>query len=289
MKEDIFTYNWRKEISSYVHDSIEEDYIILDDPSFFSTFKYPNKLDATLVIICTHGSVQGMLDLKEFNEKAPFMLIVLVNQIITFKKFSKDFSGHFMFMSTPFLENLFTNKRQSSKLYLHSRQNPIVRLNSEEFRLINYFYNLIRDMVRLKDNPQRIEIVSHLTLALYYLQNFMLFENTSKVKKSKNEILVKDFLDDVGVNFKKYREMKFYANKLNLTAKYLSKIIKETSGKSGNEWINEYVVLEAKALLKSTNMTIQQISDELNFSNQSFFGRYFKNHVGLSPKQFRNN
>jgi AraC-type DNA-binding domain-containing proteins len=66
-------------------------------------------------------------------------------------------------------------------------------------------------------------------------------------------------------------------------------VIKEAGGKSAGEWIDERVILEVKALLKSTNMTIQQISDELNFPTQSSFGKYFKRLTGISPKEYRNN
>ena len=69
--------------------------------------------------------------------------------------------------------------------------------------------------------------------------------------------------------------------------KYLSKVIKDNSGMSAGEWIDNYVAMEAKALLKSANMTVKQIIDELNFSSQSFFGRYFKRIVGVSPKEYR--
>jgi AraC-like DNA-binding protein len=79
----------------------------------------------------------------------------------------------------------------------------------------------------------------------------------------------------------------FYADRMCFTPKYLSKVIKENSGKSANSWIDDYVILEAKAMLKSTNMTVQQINDELNFPSQSFFGKYFKRIVGVSPKEYK--
>ena len=60
-----------------------------------------------------------------------------------------------------------------------------------------------------------------------------------------------------------------------------------STGKSASQWIDDYVVLEAKTLLKSTNLTILQISEELHFANQSFFGKYFKQHTGLSPMRYR--
>ena len=72
-----------------------------------------------------------------------------------------------------------------------------------------------------------------------------------------------------------------------ITPRYLSRVVKESTQFSAAEWIERLVVLEARALLKSTNMTIQQISDELNFSTQTFFGKYFKRRVGLSPKEYR--
>jgi AraC-like DNA-binding protein len=81
------------------------------------------------------------------------------------------------------------------------------------------------------------------------------------------------------------RSIGFYADKLCLTPKYLT--IKEMSGKLAGEWIDDYVMLEAKVLLKSTNMTVQQISERLNFTTQSHFGTYFKRLAGVSPKEYR--
>ena len=106
-------------------------------------------------------------------------------------------------------------------------------------------------------------------------------------KKSKQEVLLEDFLDFVQKHYKEERSVEFYADKLCLTPKYLSTVIRQTSGKTAGEWIDEYVVLEAKALLKSTKMTIQQISEELNFPSQSFFGKYFKRLSGVSPKEYK--
>ena len=83
------------------------------------------------------------------------------------------------------------------------------------------------------------------------------------------------------------KQLKFYADALCITPRYLSRVVKECTGSSAADWIERYVVLEARALLKSTSMTIQQISDELNFPSQTFFGKYFKRRVGMSPKDYR--
>jgi len=100
-------------------------------------------------------------------------------------------------------------------------------------------------------------------------------------------LLLDNFLEVLQKHYKVERGVDFYADKLCLTPKYLSTVIRQTSGKTAGEWIDEYVMLEAKALLKSTKMTIQQISDELNFPSQSFFGKYFKRLEGVPPKVYR--
>ena len=72
-----------------------------------------------------------------------------------------------------------------------------------------------------------------------------------------------------------------------ITPKYLSSIVKDVSGKNAGEWITEYVILEAKVLLKSSKMDVQGIAYKLNFPNQSFFGKYFKQKTGMTPGQYR--
>ena len=101
------------------------------------------------------------------------------------------------------------------------------------------------------------------------------------------DILTKEFLTLVKANFREERQLKFYADKMCITPRYLSRVVKECTQFSAADWIERCVVLEARALLKSTNMTVQQISDELNFPSQTFFGKYFKRRVGLSPKEYR--
>lgn len=81
--------------------------------------------------------------------------------------------------------------------------------------------------------------------------------------------------------------MGFYADQLHITPKYLSSVIKEVSGRSAVEWIDRYVILEAKALLRYSGLSIQEIAYELNFSTQSFFGKYFKHHTGMSPSEYK--
>lgn len=97
-----------------------------------------------------------------------------------------------------------------------------------------------------------------------------------------------EFLKYVKENCRAHRNMEFYSSKMCISAKHLTTVVKQVTGHPASKWIEEFTILNAKMLLKTTNMTIGQISDELNFSTQSDFGKYFKHATGISPKEFRN-
>ena len=104
---------------------------------------------------------------------------------------------------------------------------------------------------------------------------------------NRKEQIFHDFLTLLEEYYTQERSISFYADRMCLTPKYLSTIVKEVSGKHGMQWIDEYVVLEAKALLRDGSISVKEVSDQLNFPSQSMFGRFFKKMTGLSPKQYK--
>ena len=106
-------------------------------------------------------------------------------------------------------------------------------------------------------------------------------------RRGRREEFFERFMELLTQYHKQERSMGFYAERLHITPKYLSSVIKEVSGKSAAEWIDQYVILEAKALLRYSGLSIQEIAYELNFSTQSFFGKYFKHHTGISPSAYK--
>ena len=149
-------------------------------------------------------------------------------------------------------------------------------MNEEELKSMVEFFFLLQRTVRIKENPNLQETLKHLILAFFYGTGYRFYKVRDESLKSKQDIMVEKFLAIVNENYIEQRMIEFYSEKLFLTPKHLSRVIKERSGKSAGEWIEDHVMLEAKALLISTDKTIQQISDELNFPSQSFFGKYFK-------------
>lgn len=150
------------------------------------------------------------------------------------------------------------------------------------------FMELCSNIYLQQQGPKRNEMISALTkiAASIEMSNRPKYDIIKDSRISRQDYIYIMFVELVYQNYIMQRSINFYADKLCLTPKYLSTVVKNCSGKTPHEWINERVIERAQILLKTTNMSVQQISDELNFSNQSFFGKYFKRHVGKSPKGY---
>lgn len=91
----------------------------------------------------------------------------------------------------------------------------------------------------------------------------------------------------MSINFKRERSVEWYSNEMCLTPKHLSEVVKTVSGKTAGQWITLFVMIETKMLLHDSSLSIKEISLEMNFPNQSFLGKYFKNIAGMSPSDYR--
>ena len=283
----ILPFNWRTELENMDVNSIGDDIILLDKPVIFSIFQYPFKTDVTAAIVCIKGTMTGSINLKPYTTTGACLVTVLPGQILEYKSISEDFTGLFIIMSSKFTDNLMTNITERLPLSLSIMNNPVIPLEEGVLEgMINYF-EMLKKVVQEKEHPYRLEVAQHLTLAFFYGIGDNFHKRLDKKKKTHHETLVEKFLQLVQDHYKEQRGLEFYADKLCLTPKHLSRVVREVSGRSANDWIDEYVVLMAKALLKSTSMTVQQVGDELNFPSQSFFGKYFKRVTGMSPREYK--
>jgi len=286
-KRAILPFNWRSEVENIEVDAIDDDVILLDKPIISSAFQYPFKMDVTAIIICTKGKTEGCINLKPYTTNGACLFTILPGQIMEYKSVSDDFSGLFIVMSNRFTDSLMSNASERLPLSISVREKPVTPLNEDTMNGIIIYFDMMRRIIREKNHPYRLEVARHLTLAFFYGACVDFHETSNDKKMTHHETIAEKFLNLVQINYKKERGLEFYANKICVSSKHLAKIIKKISGKAANEWIDEHVVLEAKALLKSTNMTIEQISEELNFPSQSFFGKYFKRVTGMSPKEYK--
>ncbi len=149
------------------------------------------------------------------------------------------------------------------------------------------YVRMIRNTIEAKGHPYREEVVRLLTKAFclglgYYIHPVRQEESTGRAKE-----IPREFVDLVKRHCMKERELGFYADKLFISVKHLSTMVKRSTGKSPSKWIEDYTILKAKQLLSTTKESILSISEALSFKNQSDFGKYFKHHTRLTPLEFR--
>lgn len=295
MKGKIRNLKWRyriEEITPSDH-RIGTDILLIEDANGIRADKIigknPFKLDMSMAIIYDQGEAVSKINMKEYHIKAPAVLIVMHGQTIEPISYSENLQSRAIVMSESFTERLFAGSTdvQAHSLYTSIMNKPIVNFEKDQ-NVFSIYYDLLLNVARSPHSEFKIQSAHHLTLAMFYGYSHMKHNLTTDNKgTTRQEEIYSAFIDSLGENFKTARDIGYYADKLCITAKHLSQVVKDVSGKTALEIIEEYVLTECKALLLSTTMTIQEISDELNFPSQSVFGKYFKRLTGLSPKAYR--
>lgn len=287
-------------ISSVVHfkhidpdgiDVVDNDIALFDTKSVVSLYNGPSKLEVLTVGLCLQGSGAFNISLREHELFAGRMVIALPNQIVEHRRFSADFKGIFIAISKNLLETL-PKVGNVLSLFFYLKDYPCFDLSQREQEIVEEYYEFIRKRLRNKDDKYRREVVLGLMQGFFFelcnIFNSHAPDSSTTVKnKSRKEYIFEKFYETLVESYQSERSVKFYADQLCLTPKHLSGVVKEISGKTVGEWVDELVILEAKALLNSSSMNIQEIADRLNFANQSFFGKYFKHYTGISPKEYR--
>ena len=286
MKNKIGELNWHADLAeAWRYDAIGDDFILSDRPLIEPFLNTPFKANVTSAVVSVKGVTKGKINLTPYVTEGQCMVVLLRDHILEYEYISDDFEGFVIVMSSRFLDSLNIQERLST--FLSIRDNPVIPLGDQALEAMKTYFEMLKSTIRAEDNPHRLEIVRNLTRAFFYGAGYYFHKVADNRVRTKRELLVDDFMRLVEGNYKEHRGLEFYAGKLFLTPKYMSSLIKEQTGKSAGEWIDSYVVQEARALLKSTDMTVQQISNELNFPSQSFFGKYFKRLTGVSPKEYR--
>lgn len=289
-------HKWRNSIKQITQNDLRigSDVILVDDANAFRAQKIinnkPFKIDMSVAIIYDNGEAVFKIDMREYRIKAPAVIIVMAGQMCEVINYSEDLQGRAIVLSNAFTDTLFVGAdgEYRHKLYFSMINNPLINFDQER-NVFSEYYHLLKNIVLSPHPDFKIEAARYLTLAMFYGYSHMKHNITQHSKGAKRQdAIYRTFIDAVSKNYKRKREVRFYADMLCITAQHLSYVVKEVSGKTASEIIEDYVITEIKALLLSTNMTILQISDEFNFPSQSVFGKYFKRITGQSPKEYRN-
>ena len=250
--------------------------------------QHPNIIGGIAFAICVRGNARVKINLQEYHIEPNMIVILLPNYLLEISDHSDDWLVEFILISFDFVSDL----KLLAETDLFDKIGRITCLKIKEEEMLNLldFHAFIVKKYKREDHLYREEIAKSLLHTLVYevLQLLRSSEISTNGKAlTRSEELLTHFIGLLFQFHRQERSIKFYADKMFLTPKYLSKMIREASEKSVSQWIDEMVIMEAKAMLKSSNLTVLQISEKLNFPNASFFGSYFKKRTGLSPIQYR--
>ena len=256
----------------------------------FISSPYPFKIECALTLLCLDGYMRVSLNLTEYRLQRNGLQIVTPGSIGQCLEISPD--CRMALIAFAHIGNLPEGNPQSALIVRKFLiDNAMLQLSDREMGEMIGFYHQIRQQLVQPERLFTHEIINSYIQIFYYslcqlMSPYIEQQDTQYVSRKKQ--IFDQFTLLLRQHYTQERSISFYAEKLSITPKYLSQVIYDISGQHARNWIRDYVILEAKALLKSGQYNVQQVSDMLNFANQSFFGVYFKKAVGCSPSAYQN-
>ena len=290
-------------ISRFLHELDDAEKISLDDDicvvdikgrSRATRMNFPFRFDGILLIWCIEGELKVSINLTEYDLKDNTLFMCLPGNIFKLNQIVGGESGlHYVCMAIS-KEFVSSQKLDMNKVFstgLSLMDDPRVSMSEEEASFMAVHLETM-GRVASSDLSYKRECLRSLWRSIVYVIAGVLdrrkTSDRSLPSSNRSRMLFEQFMELVARYHDRHRNVGFYADKLCLTPKYLSKLIKNATGRSAPEWIDAYVILEAKNLLKYSNDTIKEIVYRLNFPNQSVFYKFFKARTGMTPSEYRN-
>lgn len=257
---------------------------------FYRLFQTSAPCPGFVFLLCVRGGCRMKIHLTHYDLKEGSLAIVFPGVFLQIQEQSKDCRFVFVGFSKKLIEGakLFSYTVEYTP-YIFER--PVIEMRTD-------IYELFRDSIRLLVRRQKIkEVMSEMQIGLIYTQLLLALggmykkrgeEEEDSPRYNRNQEIVKELVRIVVQYYKTERNVSFYAGKLHLSPQHLSTTVKKVTGKTLTDILSSFIIRDAQAKLRSTDMTVQEIAYSLNFSDISFFGKYFKRYTGMSPKQYRN-
>ena len=266
--------------------------IAANSASEMEIFRFPSRLNALIIGVGTEGETSLTSNLQEFRLKKDSLFIFSPKHILQVQS-NNRFKAHLIVIAPDFLKRINIDTKRMMPLFLQFGSLPCMELTQAESQSLRSFISMVKQELKGSETDFSSEIIGGLIAATIYKVGDILTHYLTEHPEvdspihNRAEEYFRQFTELLGEHYKHERSVGFYARQLCITPKYLTTLIKRISGKSVSEWIDNYVILEAKTLLKYSNMSVQEIAYYLNFPNQSFFGSYFKRNAGMSPSQYK--
>jgi AraC-like DNA-binding protein len=273
----------------------DNDIVVLDSIQQFAEINTAH-VSMNAIVICTDGKVQAQMNGIQMELHKNQIAVVPQNVTVTDVMVSPDFNLKGMFLTNRILRSFLNDKISiwNDMMYIHRQH--IVTMDEDEILFYTHLYDMITLAIeRGKENPFHTDIIQALlrsaVLGLCGAMKWMLTTENQlsmdNAQLSTGKSHFQRFLDLLHANHVKRQTVESYANELCISPKYLTAVCKKNSGKTANEWITEHVLEDIRYYLKQTDLSLKQICDRLGFPNPSYFGKYVKEHFGLTPMQIR--
>ena len=248
------------------------------------------------LVLCTQGSINVSIDNKPYHINKGDTLFIAPAIYAQINNVSNDLQGIVFFVDYDFIMSI-VNKTMDITTGLYFSEHPFLSLSVSQYdRILTQMQTLMaresheNEHYANSPNPQVItELLASMGRTLIYeiVNCYMMSHHLQVGTWNVTDKLGQNFIVEVYNNYRNHREVAYYANLLCVTPSYLSVVVKEKTGKTALQWINDIVMSDARQLLLYSDQSIKEIVATLGFPNQSFFGKYFKQHAGKSPKRFR--
>lgn len=268
-------------------DNLEEksyEHIEQQDKSF------PIQLDMNVCFLCTSGQIDLEIDLNMYTLHEGDAAMILTGSFLRVIRIKDSARIAFIAINSDFLKYVGDVKTVIEHVNKVKRM-PVSHMEPDMMEESLMIYNEIKKKLSNPDYRFKEEVAkSYIQIMLCnFFDRFVLKNETTEEQapKSRKEELFKNFIKLVKDNYLNHRSITFYADKLCVSPKYLSSVVHKVSEKYATDWINQYVILEAKSMLRMEDTNIKDVSNHLNFANQSFFAKFFKKHTGYTPKEYK--
>ncbi len=249
------------------------------------------------IFFCRRGMVEVSLEDKHFQITPGDIYIYMASTLVHLLHKSEDAEGVMVEVDLEYIIPI-VNKVMNVENQLFMREHPCISLSAEQCAHLEYLLNNLWERIKAEGTQEegnaqyrhlKLELIKSMGQTLCYEVLNMYFANQPlrPLAQSKKDVVFQNFMLALFRYYRRERDVSFYANMQHITPRYFSTIIKEKSGNSALQWIVQMVITEAKQLLEGSDLSIKEIASQLNFPTQSFFGKYFKQYVGISPKEYR--
>ena len=276
---------------------IGDDFFItrLQEKPQYAYLQYPFRVDCYLAAYCVEGSVNCSVNLTDYHLTTGTLLLITPGNILRISQsdeLDRNLRVTLICVSASYISNIGINPSKVLVEAVEVLRDPCIHLSDDEAEMLHKYVNLALDITKT-DSQFVKESIGGLVSSVFYqfagfLANSKRREDMEKpVRTTRQRQMLEQFMKLAINDHAREHLVGYYADKMCVTPKYLSKIVKETSGRSVPDWLSELLILDAKNMLRHTDMPIKEISARLYFPSQSFFFRFFKNHTGQTPTQYR--